>query len=108
MRTFQPDNVLVDDLSGTDVVDVNTDLSLNGVSDGAADNVTVNATNGDDVVVVAGDANGTTVAGLPANVTITGASNAEDRVTIALYVDHVRRAKATRLPFADVHDGKLE
>jgi len=76
------DTVTVDDLSGTDVVEVNPDLSLNGVSDGAADNVIVNGTNGDDVVVVAGDASGTAVFGLAANVTITGAANAEDRVTV--------------------------
>ncbi len=76
------DKVNVGDLSGTDVVEVVTDLGVNGVSDGAADNVTVNGTNGDDVVVVAGDASGTAVFGLIANVTVVGAANAEDRVTI--------------------------
>ena len=44
------DNLVVDDLSGTDVVDVSADLARRRRDDGAADNVIVNATNGDDVV----------------------------------------------------------
>ena len=76
------DTVNVGDLSGTDVVEVLTDLGVNGVSDGAADNVVVSGTNGDDVAVVVGDASGTAVFGLAANVTVVGAANAEDRLMI--------------------------
>ena len=45
------DNIVVGDLSGTDVTEVNIDLrGPNGGGDGAADTVTVNGTQGDDVV----------------------------------------------------------
>ena len=45
------DNLVVNDLSGTDVTSVTADLAADGGGDdGAADNVIVNATNGDDVV----------------------------------------------------------
>jgi Ca2+-binding RTX toxin-like protein len=87
------DNVVVGDLSGTDVVEVSTDLSINGASDGAADNVIVTGTNGDDVAIIAGDASGTAVFGLAAQVNITGAASAQDRLTInALAGDDVVEA----------------
>ena len=44
------DNVVVDDLSGTDVTEVGPISPSIGAGDGAADNVTVTGTNGDDVV----------------------------------------------------------
>ena len=44
------DNVVVGDLSGTDIVDVEADLAASGGGDdGQPDNVIANATNGDDV-----------------------------------------------------------
>jgi Ca2+-binding RTX toxin-like protein len=87
------DNVVVDDLSGTDVVEVSTDLSINGASDGAADNVIVTGTNGDDVALVVGDASGTSVLGLAAQVNITGAASTQDRLTVnALAGDDVVEA----------------
>ena len=53
------DNIVVGDLSGTDVTAVDLDLAgPDGGGDGAADTVTVNGTNGDDVFGVAGDAGG--------------------------------------------------
>jgi Ca2+-binding RTX toxin-like protein len=77
------DIVVVGDLSGTDVVEVNTNLAaFGGAGDGAADNVIVRGTNNDDVVVVAGDASGTSVFGLAAQVNITGAETANDRLTV--------------------------
>ena len=46
------DNVVVNDLSGTDVTTVTTDLAAQGGgNDGAADNVVAAATNGDDAAV---------------------------------------------------------
>jgi len=77
------DSVVVQDLSGTDVVEVNVNLAASGGSgDGQADNVIVNGTGGDDVIVIAGDATGTSVVGLSARVNVTGAETANDRLTI--------------------------
>ena len=61
------DNIVVGDMSGTDVTHVNIDLrGPNGGSDGAIDTVTVNATQGDDVFGVTGDSGGVQVFGLHA------------------------------------------
>src|SRR5215218_9364490 len=79
------DNIAVNDLSGTDLTDVNTDLAGvpgSGVGDAAADNVTVTATTGDDVAVVAGDATGVAVLGLAARVNLTGTEVANDRLRV--------------------------
>jgi Ca2+-binding RTX toxin-like protein len=77
------DNVVVNDLSGTDVTEVNTGLAAaGGVGDAQLDNVVVNATNGDDVIFVAGDASGVASIGLAAQVNITGAEAANDRLTL--------------------------
>ena len=66
------DLVVVNDLSGTDVTDVNLNLAATGgAGDGAADSVVVKGTSGDDVAVVFGDASGTSVLGLSARVNIT-------------------------------------
>jgi Ca2+-binding RTX toxin-like protein len=77
------DTVVVNDLAGTDVVEVNTDLAATGgVGDGQSDNVIVNATSGDDVAIIAGDASGVAVIGLAARVNIVGAEAANDRLTV--------------------------
>jgi Ca2+-binding RTX toxin-like protein len=77
------DNVVVNDLSGTDVVEIAIDLrSALGVGDLQADNVIVNATGGDDVAWVIGDAMGVTVLGLATQIDLTGAEAAYDRLTI--------------------------
>jgi Ca2+-binding RTX toxin-like protein len=90
------DAITVNDLSGTDVTQVNLDLAGtpgSGIGDGQADSVIVNGTSGDDVIVVAGDASGVAVLGLPAAVNITGAEAANDRLTInALAGDDVVEA----------------
>ena len=45
------DNIVVDDLSGTDVSEINFNLAAaGGAGDGAADTIVINATNGDDVI----------------------------------------------------------
>lgn len=76
------DNVVVGDLSGTDLTRIDVDLrGPNGGGDGAADTVTVNATNGADVFGVAGDAGGTTVFGLQARTNIFFSDNG-DRLTL--------------------------
>jgi Ca2+-binding RTX toxin-like protein len=73
------DAVVVNDLSGTDVTEVNLNL---GGGDGATDTVTVNGTAGDDVVVAEGDASRTRVLGLAATVIVTGAESTNDRLVI--------------------------
>jgi len=67
------DLVTVNDLSGTDVSDVNIDLAgtLGGAAgDGQADSVAVNGTNGNDTINVSGDASGVAVSGLAALVAV--------------------------------------
>ena len=49
------DNVVVNDMTGTDLTDVHVDLAQvpgSGVDDGQPDNVTVNGTAGSDVAIV--------------------------------------------------------
>ena len=79
------DNVVVNDLRGTDVVDVETDLAAvigGAVGDGAADTITVNGTNGDDVIVSQGQNGTATVLGLAASVRIKNAEPAIDRLLV--------------------------
>ena len=88
------DTIVTNDLSGTDVTAVNSDL---GAGDAQPDNVVVHGTNGDDVTVVGGDAGGTTVVGLAARVGITGTESANDRLTVtALAGDDVVDAAGLR------------
>lgn len=77
------DNIVIGDLSGTDITQIGIDLrGPNGGGDGAADTITVNATNGDDVFGVAGDAGGITVFGLQAQVNAFFAEVANDRLIL--------------------------
>jgi Ca2+-binding RTX toxin-like protein len=79
------DNLVVNDVTGTDLTAIDTDLANpvgSGTEDGAVDTVTVNATNGNDVVVAAGQGGDMQVQGLPAAVSITGASVGQDLVTV--------------------------
>ena len=76
---------LVNELTGTDVSQINLDLASppgSGQGDGQADSVIVNGTNGDDTVIVAGDSSGVAVLGLAARVNITGAEANIDRLTV--------------------------
>src|SRR5262249_25942135 len=77
------DKITVNDLSGTDVTQVNLNLAATGGGgDTQPDTVIVNGTNGDDVALVFGDANGTAVLGLAAQVNITGAEATNDRLVV--------------------------
>ncbi len=79
------DNIFVNDLSGTDVTEVNINLEStpgSGIGDGAADTITINATSGDDIVLVVGDAGAVSVLGLSAVVNIVGFEAANDRIVI--------------------------
>jgi Ca2+-binding RTX toxin-like protein len=75
------DDLLVGDLSGTDMTRVNADLTSSvGGDDAAADNVTVTGTNGDDVAIVSGSGASAQVSGLHAVVSETGVGIG-DRIT---------------------------
>ena len=77
------DNVVVGDLSGTDVTKIGLDLrGPNGGGDGAADTVTVNGTNGADTFGASGDAGGVSVFGLQAAVDIFFQEVANDRLIL--------------------------
>jgi Ca2+-binding RTX toxin-like protein len=71
------DIITVNDLSGTDVAELN--LNLAG---GGGKSVVINGTAADDAVTVSGDAKGIAVAGMAANVNVTGANAALDRLTV--------------------------
>jgi Ca2+-binding RTX toxin-like protein len=67
------DAITVNDLTGTDVKNVNLDLAgtLGGATgDGVTDSVIVAGTNGNDALTVAGDSSGVTVSGLGTQVAI--------------------------------------
>ena len=76
------DTILVNDLSGTDVTEVNIDLAVGGFGDGQPDTVIVMGTSGDDVALVVGSAGSASVLGLATQVNITGAQAANDRLTV--------------------------
>jgi Ca2+-binding RTX toxin-like protein len=79
------DTITVNDLTGTDVTDVNLDLSAtpgSGIGDGTADTVIVNGTNGNDTIKVANTQRGVTVTGLAATVAIQGSDAALDQLII--------------------------
>jgi Ca2+-binding RTX toxin-like protein len=77
------DVVVVNDLSGTDIVELNLNLSSSGgAGDAQPDNVILFGTSGDDVILAVGDANVSSVFGLAAQVNITGAESANDRLTV--------------------------
>jgi Ca2+-binding RTX toxin-like protein len=79
------DNIIVHDLSGTDVTEVNISLAstIGGTAgDGAADTVTARGTNGDDIAVLVGDTSGVSVLGLAAQVNVTGTEVANDRIVV--------------------------
>jgi Ca2+-binding RTX toxin-like protein len=87
------DTIVVNDLSGTDVVELNLNLASGSGGDAQPDTVIVQGSNGDDVALVAGDASGVSVFGLAAQVNITGAESANDRLVVnALAGDDVVEA----------------
>jgi Ca2+-binding RTX toxin-like protein len=79
------DTLTANDLSGTDVVEINSDLAgtIGGTAgDGQADVVIVNGTNGDDVVDVVGAGSSASVLGLPARVNIAHSEGANDSLVV--------------------------
>jgi Ca2+-binding RTX toxin-like protein len=85
------DALTVNDLSGTDVTELGTDLGA--TDDGAADRIIAHGTNGADVITVAGSAGSASVLGLAARLDVTHANPAQDTLTInALAGDDVVQA----------------
>jgi Ca2+-binding RTX toxin-like protein len=79
------DTIHVGDLTGTDVTQVNLDLSSpagSGTGDGAADTVIVDGTNANDTIVITGQGASASVLGLQAAVNITGSEGASDSLVI--------------------------
>jgi hypothetical protein len=77
------DIVTVNDLTGTDVKEVNVDLAGSLFSsDGAIDRVIVNATDGDDRIKVKGDIGDVNVSGLVPSVNVLHAEVANDQLEI--------------------------
>jgi Ca2+-binding RTX toxin-like protein len=77
------DNIVVGDLSGTDVTTVKIDLAgAAGGGDGQADTTTVNGTVGGDVITVADQGGDIVVTGLPAEVRLQNADGALDRLIL--------------------------
>jgi Ca2+-binding RTX toxin-like protein len=93
------DTFTIDDLSGTDIVEIRSDLAgvLGGsAGDGQPDTVIVNGTNGADDVDIAGAATSASVLGLPADVVITNSEANDSLVVNALAGDD--DATASELP----------
>jgi Ca2+-binding RTX toxin-like protein len=77
------DQLTVNEVSGTDLTEIQTDLAaLNGGDDGAADQVIVNGTDANDVLTAGGEGGKVSVTGLQAIVDIQHANPAEDRLTV--------------------------
>ena len=89
-----PDQITVNDVSGTDLSAVNVNLAdRTGAGDGAADSVIINGTNGNDVVHVTGSAaEGVTVSGLRATTHISGTDTGDTLTVHALAGDDVVEA----------------
>ena len=77
------DKITVNDLSGTDLTELNLNLAATGgAGDNQADTVTINGTNNDDAIVASGSAGHAVVFGLGAQINITGAEPAADRLVM--------------------------
>ncbi|HSB86684.1 MAG TPA: hypothetical protein VLD86_10255, partial [Ilumatobacteraceae bacterium] len=77
------DVVTVNDLTGTDLAQINTDLTASiGGPDLASDTVVVNGTRGNDVINVGDDGTSVVVQGLRASVRITGADPTLDVLAV--------------------------
>jgi len=88
------DTITVNDLSGTDVTQIDLNLkAASGAGDAQPDSVIVNGTLANDAITIAGDVSGATVMGLAAEVNIAGAEATNDKLTVkALAGDDVVEA----------------
>jgi len=104
------DNIVINDLSGTDVMRVEIDLAATpgGTADGVADTITIQGTNGDDVIQIVGDNGVVMIMGLSEQVMVFNL-DANDRIVInGLAGDDVIEASGLAAGiqfFADGGDG---
>ncbi len=78
------DQLTVNDVSGTDLTEIETKLAGQGaVDDGAADQVVVNGTARNDVITTGGEGGKVNVVGLAATVDITNANPTQDQLAIS-------------------------
>jgi Ca2+-binding RTX toxin-like protein len=78
------DSTLIDDLTGTDLKQVNVNLQAGtGGSDLAADSIIVNGTAGHDTINISGAGTSAVVAGLHTQVNISGIDGALDTLTVS-------------------------
>jgi Ca2+-binding RTX toxin-like protein len=93
------DRITVNDLSGTDLTEVNLNLfASNTLGDDAADSVVVNGTNGDDVIQMFGDASSASIFGLAAIINVATIEPADTFTINALGGDDVIQASGSLLP----------
>ena len=81
------DNIVVGDLTGTGVQQVNLDLSAtpgSNTGDTQPDTVVVSGSNGNDQTHLQGNASSYTVTGLPAQISVTGSEGANDSLSVNL------------------------
>lgn len=77
------DNITVNDLSGTDVKQVNLNLAApGGGGDAQADTVIANGTNGNNTIQIQGSGDSYSVVGLPASIAVDGSEGANDSLVI--------------------------
>jgi Ca2+-binding RTX toxin-like protein len=77
------DRLSVNDVSGTDLTEIRTNLAgSQGLDDGAADQVIVNGTATNDVIAAGGQGGKVSVGGLAASLDITNANAAQDQLAI--------------------------
>ena len=78
------DRLTVNDVSGTDLTEIQTDLAggQGVVDDGAADQVVVNGTSRNDAITASGRGGKVSVTGLAATVDIANANPAQDQLAI--------------------------
>ena len=76
------DRIVVNDLSGTDVTEVNVNLAVAGGGDAQPDSVIVQGTNDGDTALVLGAGGAAALLGLAVQVNISVAESANDRLTI--------------------------
>jgi Ca2+-binding RTX toxin-like protein len=78
------DRLTVNDVSGTDLTEIQTDLGGGSgvLDDGAADQVVVNGTAGNDTITASGEGGKVSVTGLAAIVDIVNANAAQDQLAI--------------------------
>ncbi len=84
------DNIVVNDLSGTDVTEIAINLAAaGGGGDAQVDTVRAVGTNGDDVAIVVGEGSNLQIIGLAAQIIVTGAETGDQAIITGLAGDDV-------------------